>query len=62
MKVLGQDLAIAALALTAERSANGSVSNPGGYLRELVNRSRKGTLRLSQSLLGMAASTQKVHS
>ncbi|WP_245372434.1 plasmid replication protein RepC [Rhizobium leguminosarum] len=62
VKVLGQDLAIAALALTAERSANGSVSNPGGYLRELVNRSRKGTLRLSQSLLGMAASTQKVHS
>jgi replication initiation protein RepC len=60
VEVLGQDLAIAALALTAERNANGSVSNAGGYLRELVNRSRKGILRLSRSLFGMAASAQKV--
>ncbi|NTG58044.1 replication protein C, partial [Agrobacterium rhizogenes] len=60
VKVLGQDLAIVALALTAERNANGSVSNPGGYLRELINRGRQGTLRLSRSLFGMAASTQKV--
>ena len=61
VEVLGQDLAIVALALTAERNANGSVSNPGGYLRELVNRSRQGTLRLSRSLFGMAASTRRVH-
>lgn len=61
VEVLGQDLAIVALGLTAERNANGSVSNPGGYLRELVNRSRQGTLRLSQSLFGMAASTRKLH-
>nr|QCL09542.1 replication C N-terminal domain protein [Rhizobium rhizogenes] len=60
VEVLGQDLAIVALALTAERNANGSVSNPGGYLRELINRGRQGTLRLSRSLFGMAASTQKV--
>lgn len=61
VEVLGQDLAIVALALTAERNANGSVSNPGGYLRELVNRSRQGALRLSRSVFGMAASTRKVH-
>lgn len=61
VEVLGQDLAIVALALTAERNANGSVSNPGGYLRELVNRSRQGTLRLSRSLFGMAASSRKAH-
>ncbi|NTG31994.1 replication protein C [Agrobacterium rhizogenes] len=61
VEVLGQDLAIVALALTAERNANGSVSNPGGYLRELINRRRQGTLRLSRSLFGMAASAQKVH-
>ncbi|NTF97897.1 plasmid replication protein RepC [Rhizobium rhizogenes] len=61
MEVLGQDLAIVALALTAERNANGSVSNPGGYLRELVNRGRQGTLRLSRTLFGMAASTRKGH-
>ncbi|NTJ35994.1 replication protein C [Agrobacterium rhizogenes] len=61
MEVLGQDLAIVALALTAERNANGSVSNPGGYLRELVNRGRQGTLRLSRSLFGMAASASKVN-
>jgi replication initiation protein RepC len=61
VQVLGQDLAIVALALTTERNANGSVSNPGGYLRELVNRGRQGTLRLSQSLFGMAASIRKVH-
>nr|WP_234906961.1 plasmid replication protein RepC [Rhizobium rhizogenes] len=61
VEVLGQDLAIVALALTAERNANGSVSNAGGYLRELVNRSRQGTLRLSQSLFGMAASSRKAH-
>ena len=61
MEVLGQDLAIVALALTAERNANGLVSNPGGYLRELVNRSRQGTLRLSRSLFGMTASTRKAN-
>ena len=61
VQVLGQDLAIVALALTAERNANGSVLNPGGYLRELVNRSRQGTLRLSQSLFGMAATSRKAH-
>jgi len=60
VEVLGQDLAIVALALTAERNANGSISNPGGYLRELINRGRQGTLRLSRSLFGMATSTQKV--
>ncbi|WFS26219.1 plasmid replication protein RepC [Rhizobium rhododendri] len=62
VEVLGQDLAIVALALTAERSANGSVCNPGGYLRELVKRSRRGTLRLSRSLFGMAAAGRRVHS
>ena len=46
VEVLGHDLAIVALALTAERNANGSVANPGGYLRELTNRSCRGTLRL----------------
>ncbi|WP_245472543.1 plasmid replication protein RepC [Rhizobium jaguaris] len=61
VEVLGPDLAIVALALTAERSANGSVSNSGGYLRELVNRSRQGTLRLSRSLFSMAASARQSH-
>nr|WP_040678912.1 replication initiation protein RepC [Rhizobium mesoamericanum] len=61
VEVLGQDLAIVALALTAERSANGSVANPGGYLRELVNRSCRGSLRLSRSLFSMAASARQSH-
>ncbi|WP_286202867.1 replication initiation protein RepC [Rhizobium lusitanum] len=61
VEVLGQDLAIVALALTAERNADGSVLNPGGYLRELINRRRQGTLRLSRSLFGMASSIRKVH-
>ncbi|MCJ9720016.1 replication initiation protein RepC [Agrobacterium sp. SHOUNA12C] len=61
VEALGLNLAIIALALTAERNANGSVSNPGGYLRELINRGRQGTLRLSRSLFGMAASSRKAH-
>lgn len=61
VEALGPDLAIVALALTAERSADGSVANPGGYLRALVSRSRQGTLRLSRSLFGMAASSQRAH-
>jgi len=56
-EVLGQDLAIVALALTAERKCKWSVSNPGGYLRARQSEP-PGDLRLSRSLFGMAASTQ----
>lgn len=58
---LGQDKAIVALALTAERSAAGSVTNAGGYLRALIERAGDGKLHLSRSLFAMASAQMRRH-
>jgi replication initiation protein RepC len=55
--VLGVDMAIAAMTLIVERSCNGSVKNPGGYLRALVQRGRSGRLHISRSLFALANET-----
>lgn len=50
---LGNELAITALAITVERSAQGSVLNAGAYLRSLTKRGHMGTLHLSRSLFAL---------
>lgn len=52
--VLGSDLAVAALAVTLQKSDTGLVSKPGAYLRTLVQRGRTGELHISRSLFGLA--------
>lgn len=51
---LGPDTAIAALAVTMQRADDGQVTNPGAYLRSLVQRGRNGQLRISRSLFALA--------
>ncbi|KAB2684415.1 plasmid replication protein RepC [Brucella tritici] len=51
---LGSDTAIAALAVTVQRAEDGQVTNPGAYLRTLVQRGLKGQLRISRSLFALA--------
>ena len=51
---LGPDAAIAALAVTMQRASDGHVASPGAYLRTLIQRGRKGQLRISRSLFALA--------
>lgn len=51
---LGPDTAIAALAVTVQRAEDGHISCPGAYLRTLIQRGRKGQLRISRSLFALA--------
>jgi replication initiation protein RepC len=51
---LGPDAAITALAVTIQRADDGHVSNPGAYLRSLVQRGKNGQLRISRSLFALA--------
>ncbi|MES4992422.1 plasmid replication protein RepC [Phyllobacterium sp. 22229] len=51
---LGPDTAIAALAVTIQRAADGHVGSPGAYLRTLIQRGRVGELRISRSLFALA--------
>jgi len=51
---LGPDAAIAALAVTMQRAADGHVASPGAYLRTLIQRGRMGQLRISRSLFALA--------
>ena len=51
---------VAALALTAQKHALGLVRNPGGYMRELVDRGEKDKLFLAKSFAGMIA-RQEIH-
>lgn len=51
---LGPDTAIAALAVTIQRADDGEVASPGAYLRSLVQRGRRGQLRISRSLFALA--------
>lgn len=51
---LGPDLAIAAVAVTVQKTDLGLVEKPGAYLRTLVKRGRAGELHISRSLFAMA--------
>jgi len=55
LSVLGANLAVAALAVTLQKSSDGHVAKPGAYMRTLVQRGRSGQLHISRSLFGMAA-------
>jgi len=56
--ILGPDLAVAAVAVTVQKSGLGFVSKPGAYLRTLAQRGRDGKLHISRSLFALAKSGQ----
>ncbi len=56
--ILGPDLAVAAVAVTVQKSGLGVVSKPGAYLRTLAQRGRDGKLYISRSLFALAKSGQ----
>ena len=51
-KVLGPAVAAASIALILDKSTNGEVKSPGGYLRGLVERAQIGELHLDRSFYG----------
>ena len=51
-KVLGPAVAAASIALILDKSSNGEVKSPGGYLRGLVERAQIGELHLDRSFYG----------
>ena len=51
-KVLGPVTAAASVALILDKSSNGDVHSPGGYLRGLVERAQVGELHLERSFFG----------
>ena len=53
--VAGQGLASLALAITAQKQADGEVSSPGGYLRGMARKAAAGELHLEKSLHGLLA-------
>ncbi|MBB4123594.1 plasmid replication protein RepC [Martelella radicis] len=54
-QVAGQELASLALAITAQKQADGEVSSPGGYLRGMARKAADGELHLEKSLHGLLA-------
>ena len=54
-QVAGQGLASLALAITAQKQADGEVSSPGGYLRGMARKAADGELHLEKSLHGLLA-------
>ncbi|MGV0879058.1 plasmid replication protein RepC [Martelella sp. FLE1502] len=54
-QVAGQGLASLALAITAQKQADGEVSSPGGYLRGMARKAAEGELHLEKSLHGLLA-------
>ena len=54
-QVAGQGLASLALAITAQKQADGEVSSPGGYLRGMARKAIDGELHLEKSLHGLLA-------
>jgi replication initiation protein RepC len=54
--ILGPDLAVAAVAVTVQKSELGAVAKPGAYLRTLAQRGRDGKLHISRSLFALAKS------
>jgi len=57
-KALGPVVAAASIALILDKSAEGEIKSPGGYLRGLVERSEIGQLRLERSLFGRLSKLQ----
>lgn len=53
LEYLGRDIAIAALAVTIQKTDLGLVDKPGAYMRALVRKGGKGDLHISRSLYGM---------
>lgn len=51
-RVLGPAVAAASIALILDKSSNGEVKSPGGYLRGLVERAQVGELHLDRSFYG----------
>ncbi len=51
-RVLGPAVAAASIALIVDKSTDGEVKSPGGYLRGLVERARIGELHLDRSFYG----------
>ncbi|NNL36368.1 MAG: replication protein C, partial [Silicimonas sp.] len=51
-KVLGPAMAAASIALILDKSTDGEVKSPGGYLRGLVERAQIGELHLDRSFYG----------
>lgn len=54
-QVAGQGLAALALAITAQKQADGEVSSPGGYIRGMTRKAKSGDLHLEKSLHGLLA-------
>ena len=54
-QALGPDIAIAAIAVTVQKAAQGDVFKPGAYLRTLTKRGKAGELHIAKSLHGLAA-------
>ncbi|WP_180902429.1 plasmid replication protein RepC [Martelella soudanensis] len=54
-QVAGQGPASLALAITAQKQADGEVSSPGGYLRGMARKAAEGELHLEKSLHGLLA-------
>ncbi|MCO5073814.1 MAG: replication initiation protein RepC [Rhizobiaceae bacterium] len=52
--VLGPDIAVAALAVTVQKTEMGLVAKPGAYMRRLSQLGRDGELHISRSLFGLA--------
>lgn len=52
--VLGPDIAVAALAVTVQKTEMGLVQKPGAYMRRLSQLGRDGELHISRSLFGLA--------
>jgi replication initiation protein RepC len=57
--ILGADLAVAAVAVTVQKTGLGTVAKPGAYLRTLTQRGRDGKLHISRSLFALAKSGQE---
>lgn len=51
-KILGPAVAAASIALIVDKSTNGDIRSPGGYLRGLVERAQTGELHLDRSFYG----------
>lgn len=55
-RILGPAMAAASVALILDKTADGEVRSPGGYLRGLVDRAQKGELHLERSIYGRLSS------
>ena len=56
--ILGPDIAVAALAVTVQKTEMGLVAKPGAYMRRLSQLGRDGELHISRSLFGLAQTSR----